>query len=123
MARTKMNSKAVVAALGALAHETRLGIFRLLVEQGPEGLPAGAIAEALGIPPSSLTFHLHQLAHAGLIDQRRLGRQIIYATDFAAMTAVTAYLTENCCGNGAVCPPAFQPAASPANAKPKRRSA
>ena len=123
MARAKIDSKAVIAALGALAHETRLGIFRLLVERGPEGLAAGAIAEALGIPPSSLTFHLHQLMHAGLISQRRLSRQIFYATDFAAMTAVTAYLTENCCGNGAVCPPICRPAASPADARPKRRSA
>lgn len=123
MAQAPMTGKAVIAALGALAHETRLGIFRLLVERGPEGMPAGVIADALGIPPSSLTFHLHQLMHAGLITQRRLSRQLIYTTDFAAMNAVTAYLTENCCGDGALCPPVCRPAAASTNARPRRRSA
>ncbi|MDB5395391.1 MAG: DNA-binding transcriptional regulator, ArsR family [Rhodospirillales bacterium] len=93
-----MEAKQVIAALGALAHETRLAVFRLLVERGPDGLPAGAISERLGLPPSSLTFHLQQLTHAGLITQRRMSRQLIYATDFAAMNAVMGYLTENCCG-------------------------
>lgn len=103
-----MDGKQAVAALGALAHDTRLAVFRLLVERGPDGLPAGTIAAAVGLPPSSLTFHLQQLTHAGLITQRRLGRQLIYATDFAAMNAVMAYLTENCCG-GASCAPACRP--------------
>jgi len=104
-----MEGKQVVASLGALAHETRLAVFRLLVERGPDGLSAGMIADAIGLPPSSLTFHLQQLMHAGLITQRRLSRQLIYATDFAAMNAVMGYLTENCCGGGA-CAPVCRPA-------------
>lgn len=100
-----MNPTAMVQALGALAHETRLAVFRLLVQRGPAGLPAGEIAAAVGLAPSSLTFHLQQLTQAGLITQRRLGRQLIYAADFAVMNAVVASLTENCCG-GATCVPA-----------------
>jgi DNA-binding transcriptional ArsR family regulator len=105
-----MDAKEAVAALGALAHDTRLEVFRMLVQRGPDGLPAGMIAAALDIPPSSLTFHLQQLAHAGLVTQRRVSRQIIYATDFAAMNGVVAYLTENCCGSAASCAPVCQPA-------------
>jgi ArsR family transcriptional regulator, arsenate/arsenite/antimonite-responsive transcriptional repressor len=104
-----MDAKDIIAALGALAHDTRLAVFRMLVEKGPDGLSAGVIAERLGLPPSSLTFHLQQLTHAGLITQRRLSRQLIYATDFAAMNAVMAYLTENCCGTGAACAPVCRP--------------
>ena len=100
-----------IAALGALAHETRLHIFRLLVQRGPAGLPAGEIAREIGIPPSSLTFHLQQLLHAGLVSQHRHSRQLIYATDFAAMNALVAYLTENCCG-GETCAPACEPGAA-----------
>ncbi len=102
-----MEAKDVIAALGALAHETRLAVFRMLVECGPDGLPAGSISERLGVPPSSMTFHLQQLAHAGLITQRRASRHIIYATDFAAMNAVVGFLTENCCRNAEEtgCPP------------------
>ena len=95
-----MDPAQAIAALGALAHETRLAAFRLLVQRGPEGLPAGVIAQALDLPPSSLTFHLQHLTRAGLITQRRLSRQLIYATDFAVMNALLAYLTENCCGRG-----------------------
>jgi DNA-binding transcriptional ArsR family regulator len=105
-----MQPSEVIAALGALAHETRLSVFRMLVEQGPDGLSAGTIADTLGLPPSSLTFHLQQLNHAGLITQRRVSRQLIYATDFAVMNAVMAYLTENCCGTGVVCAPSCCPA-------------
>jgi ArsR family transcriptional regulator len=102
-----MDSSHIVQALAALAHETRLALFRMLVEQGPEGLPAGIIAERLGIPPSSLTFHVQHLHRAGLITQRRMSRQLIYAAEFAAMNGLVAYLTENCCdGSAAVCPPA-----------------
>ncbi len=93
-----VKAAAAVAALHALAHETRLALFRLLVQQGPEGLAAGAIAETLDIAPSSLTFHLQQLVHAGLIAARRDGRQLIYGADFDAMNGLIAYLTENCCG-------------------------
>ena len=99
-----------VAALGAVAHEHRLAIYRMLVERGPQGLAAGEIAERLGMPPSSLTFHLQQLLHAGLVTQRRLSRQLIYAADFAAMNGLVAFLTENCCGGEAACAPACNPA-------------
>ncbi len=119
-----MKSDKAVAALGAIAHEHRLAAFRLLVERGPEGAPAGEIAERLDIPPSSLTFHLQQLLHAGLVTQRRLGRQLIYAADFAAMNGLVAYLTENCCGGGAACAPACKPSVSAAAARRQpRRSA
>jgi ArsR family transcriptional regulator, arsenate/arsenite/antimonite-responsive transcriptional repressor len=95
-----MRSPEAVDALGALAHEHRLAIYRLLVETGPDGLAAGVIAERLGIAPSSLTFHLQHLQRAGLIDQKRASRQLIYAADFARMNALVGFLTENCCGGG-----------------------
>src|SRR5712691_8317180 len=98
-----MNQVNAIAALGALAHETRLALFRLLVPCGPEGLAAGAIAETLGIAPSSLSFHLQELTHAGLIAQRRLSRNLIYSAEYRAMNQLVAYLTENCCGRGAAC--------------------
>ena len=97
-----MEKKGAITALGALAQETRLDVFRLLVTQGPAGLPAGVIAERLGVLPASLTFHLQQLVHAGLITQRRLGRQLIYSAEYGAMNELLAYLTENCCGRDAV---------------------
>jgi len=100
-----MESETVVRALGALAQEHRLALFRLLVQAGPDGLAAGAIAEALGVPASSLSFHLAQLTNAGLIAQRRDGRSLIYSADYGAMTALLGFLMENCCG-GAVCAPA-----------------
>jgi ArsR family transcriptional regulator, arsenate/arsenite/antimonite-responsive transcriptional repressor len=99
-----------ITALGALAQETRLDLFRLLVSVGPEGLPAGAIAERLGVLPSSLSFHLQQLVRAGLITQRRLSRQLIYAAEYGTMNDLLAYLTENCCGRGTLCAPACNPA-------------
>jgi DNA-binding transcriptional ArsR family regulator len=107
-----MEKKAAIAALGALAQETRLDVFRLLVTQGPAGLPAGVIADRLGVLPASLTFHLQQLVHAGLITQRRLGRQLIYSAEYGSMNELLTYLTENCCGRDAVCPPAYNPADS-----------
>jgi ArsR family transcriptional regulator, arsenate/arsenite/antimonite-responsive transcriptional repressor len=100
-----MDHKDAIAALGALAQETRLDLFRLLVAAGPEGVSAGVIAERLGVVPSSLSFHLAQLAHSGLIVQRRLGRQLIYSAEYAAMSGLVAYLTENCCGRGAAYAP------------------
>jgi ArsR family transcriptional regulator len=109
-----MDSNQTVEALGALAHETRLALYRMLVERGPDGLPAGVIAEQLGLPPSSLTFHVQHLHRAGLVTQRRLGRQLIYAADFSAMNNLVFYLTENCCGRGSAaqtCTPACEPAA------------
>jgi DNA-binding transcriptional ArsR family regulator len=104
-----MDEKHAIAALGALAQETRLALFRLLVTCGPAGLPAGMIGERLGVPPSLLSFHLAQLAHAGLITQRRVSRQLIYSADYGSMNALLAYLTENCCGRGAICPPVCNP--------------
>src|SRR5260370_19121493 len=101
-----MNQKRAIAALGALAQETRLELFRLLVTCGPEGLPAGVIAERLGVLPSSLSFHLQQLVHAGLITQRPLSRHLIYSARSGASDDLLAYLTENCCGRGASCVPA-----------------
>jgi ArsR family transcriptional regulator, arsenate/arsenite/antimonite-responsive transcriptional repressor len=95
-----MDAAKAVTALGALAHEHRLAIYRLLVEAGPDGLAAGAIADRLAVPPSSLTFHLQHLTRAGLIGQRRAGRQLLYATDFAVMNGLVGFLTENCCGCG-----------------------
>jgi ArsR family transcriptional regulator len=101
-----MDSAVAVQALAALAHETRLAIYRLLVERGPDGLSAGIIAERLGIPPSSLTFHVQHLHRAGLCTQRRLSRQLIYAADFVNMNGLVGFLTENCCGQGrAACLP------------------
>jgi ArsR family transcriptional regulator len=109
--------KQAVAALGALAHEHRLAAYRLLVQAGPDGLPAGAIAEQLGTPPSTLTFHLQQLLHAGLVTQRRASRQIIYAMVPTAMNGLVAYLTENCCGGQATCAHACEPATPAARSR------
>jgi DNA-binding transcriptional ArsR family regulator len=95
-----MKTPAVIEALGALAHEHRLAIYRLLVQRGPEGLPAGTIGQRIGLLPSSLTFHLQNLQRAGLIMQRRDSRQLIYSADFTVMNGLVGYLTENCCGNG-----------------------
>jgi len=93
-----MEIKTVVTALAALAHESRLATFRALVQAGPEGLPAGKLASLLEIPPSSLSFHLKELAHANLVTSRQEGRFVIYMVSFEAMTGLLAYLTENCCG-------------------------
>lgn len=97
-----MDALGVVRALGALAQEHRLAVYRLLVQAGPDGMAAGALAEALGVPASSMSFHLAQLAHAGLVSQRRQSRSIIYSADYEAMNALMAYMTENCCG-GVAC--------------------
>ena len=115
-----MGPQGAVATLGALAHDTRLAVYRLLVQRGPDGLSAGLIAQAVALPPSSLTFHLQQLRHAGLITQRRLSRQLIYAADFAAMNALMAYLTENCCGGGALCAPVCCPSTAGAAMSDKK---
>jgi DNA-binding transcriptional ArsR family regulator len=117
-----VDTEKIVRALGAIAHEHRLAVFRMLVERGPDGLSAGAIAGQLGMPPSSLTFHLQQLLHAGLVTQRRVSRQLIYAADFAAMNDLVSYLTENCCG-GEACGPACHPAKPSAMSRKKARSA
>ncbi|MCW3836168.1 metalloregulator ArsR/SmtB family transcription factor [Sphingomonas canadensis] len=100
-----------VEALGALAQEHRLAVFRLLVQAGAPGMAAGAIAGAVGLPGSSLSFHLAHLTRAGLVTQERRGRSLIYRADFAAMNALLGYLMENCCG-GAACAPAAAPEAT-----------
>jgi DNA-binding transcriptional ArsR family regulator len=92
-----MEKQEIVSALAALAQETRLDVFRLLVQAGPTGLPAGEIAEALGLPSATLSFHLKELKSAGLIRYRRDGRSRIYSPDFAAARELVAFLTANCC--------------------------
>ena len=99
-----MDKMYAIAALAALAQETRLDIFRLLVEAGADGLPAGRIGEKLGLPSATLSFHLNQLKQAGLVTFRREGRSLIYMAEYAAMNALLGYLTENCCqGDAAGC--------------------
>ena len=100
-----MKAGQAVEALGALAQEHRLQLFRLLVQAGAEGMAAGELARAIAIPNSSLSFHLAHLTRAGLIEQRRAGRSLIYTADYRAMDRLVAYLMENCCG-GAGCAPA-----------------
>lgn len=92
-----MESKQAVAALGALAQETRLSIFRLLVQAGPEGVAAGRLGENLQVPPATLSFHLKELSHAGLVASRQDGRFIYYSADFERMAALMTFLTQNCC--------------------------
>jgi DNA-binding transcriptional ArsR family regulator len=101
-----MDSSAAIDALGALAQGHRLAIFRQLVQAGPQGMPAGAVAAAIGIPSSSLSFHLAHLSRAGLVTQERQHRSIIYRADYAAMGALVGFLTENCCGGEMDCAPA-----------------
>jgi DNA-binding transcriptional ArsR family regulator len=111
-----MKTQAVIDALGALAHEHRLAIYRLLVERGPQGLAAGAIGGRVGLQPSSLTFHLQALQRAGLITQQRASRQLIYSADYDAMNGLVGYLTDNCCVEQApgCCPPVPARAVKPA---------
>lgn len=93
-----METKHVLAAMAALAQESRLAVYRLLVQAGPAGMSPGKISEQLGIPASSLSFHLKELAHAQLIVPTQDGRYILYAADFSTMAQLIAFLTENCCG-------------------------
>ena len=121
-----METSKVLPALAALAQETRLAVYRLLVEHAPEGLPAGQIAERLGIPPPSLSFHLKELWRAGLIAPSQVSRFVWYRADLDAMNGLVAYLTENCCRSSAVCDPECAPtrskrAVTVAVAVPKRR--
>lgn len=104
-----MEKTTTLARLAALAQESRLDIFRLLVESGPAGLPAGGIAARLALPGATLSFHLKELRQAGLVSCRRAGRSLIYAADFAAMSSLVAYLTENCCGGRCPAPAATTP--------------
>lgn len=107
-----METNDVVLALSALAQASRLAVFRALVQAGPAGLAAGKIADLTGIPPSSLSFHLKELTHAGLTQARQEGRYVIYTARFDSMNALLAYLTENCCG-GHSCTPACNPTCAP----------
>lgn len=100
-----MNSQKAVAALSALAQEHRLALYRLLVQAGDEGMAAGSLAEALGMPNSSLSFHLAHLSRAGIVSQKREGRSLIYSANYASINDLVAFLLENCCG-GAGCAPA-----------------
>ena len=100
-----MEKADAIAALAALAQDNRLDVFRLLVQAGPEGMPAGTVAEALGLAPNTLTFHFDRLRTAGLVTVRREGRSMIYAAQFETMNALLGFLTENCCG-GIPCAPA-----------------
>lgn len=123
-----MKTSEVLAALAALSQETRLAVFRLLVQHAPEGLPAGQVGERLGIPAASLSFHLKELARAGLVVARPAGRFVWYRADVDAMNGLIGYLTENCCRSSAVCDPACAPAlrqgaAASARSARRRRSA
>src|ERR1700742_4607841 len=108
-----MEKSDAVTALAALAQDNRLDVFRLLVEAGPEGMPAGAVATALDLAPNTLTFHFDRLRIAGLVTVRREGRSMIYEAQFEKMNALIGYLTDNCCG-GVPCAPA-------ATCKPARK--
>src|ERR1700681_4110878 len=117
-----MKKSNALAALAALAQDNRLDVFRLLVEAGREGLPAGAVAEALKLAPNPLTFHFDRLRDAGLVTVRRDGRSMIYAARFETMNGLLAFLTENCCqGAAEACAPA--PACKPMRAKRSKVSA
>jgi ArsR family transcriptional regulator len=110
-----MEKTDAVTALAALAQDSRLDVFRLLVQAGPDGMPAGAVAEALDLAPNTLTFHFDRLRMAALVSVRRDGRSMIYAAQFETINALIDYLTENCCQGAASCPPA-------AACKPARRN-
>ena len=112
-----MDVSAAVDKLAALAQESRLRIFRLLVEAGPEGMNAGAIAEAIGVPAATLSFHVAHLARAGLVTSRQESRFIFYSASFAAMDDLIAYLTDNCCQGGQCLPKTQQ-----ANTTARRRA-
>lgn len=105
-----VENKQAIDALSALAHDTRLKVFRLLVEAGPAGMAAGAIGEELKLPPATLSFHLAHLARAGLAVARQQGRFVIYSANFETTNGLVEYLTENCCG-GRSCVPAVKPKA------------
>jgi DNA-binding transcriptional ArsR family regulator len=113
-----MEKSLAIAALGALAQDNRLDTYRLLVQAGPDGLPAGEVAAQLGLPPNTLSFHFDRLRQAGLVTVRRDGRSLIYAARFDTMNALLSYLTENCCGGR---PEACAPAACAPNPRKSRQ--
>lgn len=103
-----MESKLAVRALSALAQDSRLAVYRLLVQAGPDGMAASEIAERLGIPANTLSFHFKTLSHADLVQARQEGRFVFYSTNYGQMDALLGFLTENCCG-GRSCMPAAIP--------------
>jgi ArsR family transcriptional regulator len=119
-----LQTRDAVLALEALAQQSRLDIFRLLVEAGPVGMPAGAIAARMALPAATLSFHLAQLKHAGLLACRRDGRSLIYSAEFGVMNALVAFLTDNCCGGNTACcvPAAASQSCMPAPGPASRRS-
>ena len=119
-----MKSTGAVSALAALAQDTRLDVFRLLVQQGRSGLAAGEIAQHLGVSPATLSFHLKELAHAKLVTSRQDGRFVFYAANFGAMNSLLAFLTENCCAaDGGTCAPNSSACAVSTNTSKSRRKA
>ncbi|MGY8524564.1 ArsR/SmtB family transcription factor [Paracidovorax citrulli] len=114
---------AAVDALAALAHPARLAVFRLLVRAGPQGMPAGRIAEAVALAPSSLSFHLKELQHAGLLGSRQEGRSILYTARFETMNALLVYLTDDCCGGNPCTPVSIRQTTVEAPAKRPARTA
>ena len=103
-----MEIKEAIPILAALAQESRLAVFRTLVQAGPEGMAASKIAELIETAPSSLSFHLKEMSHAGLVTSRQKGRFVIYSANYATMNGLIGFLTENCCG-GNPCGPTFAP--------------
>ena len=120
--QARQEAGAVVASLAALAQATRLALFRLLVQAGPAGLPAGAAARNLGVAAPTLSFHLKELVHAGLIHAKPQGRFVVYCADYDAMNALIAYLTDNCCRLAARCESDCAPDCAP-KPKPRHRDA
>jgi ArsR family transcriptional regulator len=118
-----MEKRDALAALAALAQETRLDVYRLLVQAGLEGMAAGQIGERLGLPSPTLSFHLNHLRHAGLVTFRRESRSLIYAAEYPTMNELLAYLTENCCGRAAALCVPCQPETYAPTAIVKKRSA
>ncbi|MGE0154060.1 MAG: ArsR/SmtB family transcription factor [Reyranellaceae bacterium] len=117
-----MESKDAVKHLSALAQESRLAVFRLLVQAGEDGLAAGELAARLALPAPTLSFHLAQLKMAGLVRCRRESRSLIYTADYAAMNGLVAYLTENCCGGRDCAPAVCDPQRKPTRLKARRRA-
>ena len=117
-----METKQAIQALSALAQESRLGIFRLLVQAGPAGMSAGSIGEKLDLPPATLSFHLAGLTRAGLAQSRQDGRFVIYTASFENMNSLVAFLTENCCGGASCAPAACQPSTQGAENETPTRS-
>jgi ArsR family transcriptional regulator len=119
-----MKKEKTIAALAALAQESRLDVFRMLVQSGPDGMPAGEIGARLGVPSPTLSFHLNHLRHAGLVTCRRDSRSIIYSADYKAMNDLISYLMENCCrGNAEQCAPAACKPVRETNVKQRLRNA